>query len=87
MRRKNSEYTKQLNIKFNKEMYWTNSGPDMVRGVKQQYEQMKLSNLSPMQNMRRSASSMTCSPRSTSSHRQGRNESTPICYMRRTRSY
>lgn len=37
MRKKNSEYTKQLNIKYNKEMYWTNNGPDMIRGVKQQY--------------------------------------------------
>ena len=34
MRKKNSEYTKQLNIKYNKEMYWTNNGPDMIRGVK-----------------------------------------------------
>lgn len=46
MRRKNTEFTKQLNLKYSKEMYWSNSGPDMVRGVKQQYEQIKLSTTS-----------------------------------------
>lgn len=37
MRRKNSEYTKKLNVEYEKEMYWSNTGPNMVRGVKQQY--------------------------------------------------
>ena len=41
MRKKNSEYTKSINIEFEKEMYWAGSNTNMVRGVKGQYELMK----------------------------------------------
>ena len=35
---------KQLNMEFEKEMYWTGSNAHLVAGVKAQYEKLKQSN-------------------------------------------
>ena len=37
MRRRSSEYTKQMNMEFSKERYWHGSQSNMVRGIKSQY--------------------------------------------------
>ena len=38
---KNQKYTKQLNMQFEKKMYWTGHSSYLVAGVKAQYDKLK----------------------------------------------
>lgn len=45
---KNQKYTKQLNMEFEKKMYWTGHSSYLIAGIKAQYDKLKEGNPHPI---------------------------------------